>query len=168
MQWVKVLGLAGVVSVAATGVVIARDERRREAYSPEEIRARLHERYQSADVAPGEPTAEPAEGDGTGRARVHRRILSAGARRVGDLTEHLRSLLPDERPALNLQRPAVNLSRPSLGLPRPSLNLPRPTAAGRGLATAPRRLKSQIRSRRQPSGDVPRSWSVRRRRVGPE
>jgi hypothetical protein len=51
MRWWKVLGLAGVVGIAATGVVIARAERRRRAYSPEEIRARLRERYTEAVAA---------------------------------------------------------------------------------------------------------------------
>ena len=41
----KWLGLAGLAGVAATGVVVARQERRRAAYTPEQFRARLHERY---------------------------------------------------------------------------------------------------------------------------
>jgi hypothetical protein len=44
MRWWKTVGLAGLVGVAATGVVIARQERRRRAYTPEEIRERLHAR----------------------------------------------------------------------------------------------------------------------------
>ncbi|RVX43941.1 hypothetical protein EDD27_6654 [Nonomuraea polychroma] len=40
------LGLAGIMGVAATGVVIARAERRRRAYTPEEIKTRLRERVQ--------------------------------------------------------------------------------------------------------------------------
>ena len=44
MRWYKVLGVAAFVGVAATGVVIARAERRRQAYTPEQIRARLHAR----------------------------------------------------------------------------------------------------------------------------
>jgi hypothetical protein len=44
MRWWKVLGVAAFVGVAATGVVIARAERRRRAYTPAEIRARLHAR----------------------------------------------------------------------------------------------------------------------------
>jgi hypothetical protein len=36
--------LAGLAGVTATGVAVARDQRRREAYSPDEVRARLHER----------------------------------------------------------------------------------------------------------------------------
>jgi hypothetical protein len=48
MRWWKVLGLAGFVGLAATGVVIARAERRRRAYTSEEIRARLHARFAEA------------------------------------------------------------------------------------------------------------------------
>ena len=44
VRWWKLLGLAGLAGVAATGAVVARDERRRRAYTPEEVRARLHER----------------------------------------------------------------------------------------------------------------------------
>jgi len=44
MRWWKVLGLAAFAGVAATGVVIARDERRRRACTPQEIRERLHTR----------------------------------------------------------------------------------------------------------------------------
>ena len=40
----KWIGLAGLVGVAAGGVLVARDQRRRNAYTPEEIRARLHQR----------------------------------------------------------------------------------------------------------------------------
>ncbi|MEV0624715.1 hypothetical protein ACI2LC_14470 [Nonomuraea wenchangensis] len=52
-RWWKVLGLAGVMGVAATGVVVARAERRRRAYTPEEIRARLKERVEGRDQAEG-------------------------------------------------------------------------------------------------------------------
>jgi hypothetical protein len=44
----KLLGLAGLVGVAAGGVVLARAERRRRAYTPEEIRERLHARAAEA------------------------------------------------------------------------------------------------------------------------
>jgi hypothetical protein len=40
----KWLGLAGVAGVAATGVVIARDQRKRAALTPDEVRERLHQR----------------------------------------------------------------------------------------------------------------------------
>ncbi|NNG19924.1 hypothetical protein HJ590_10125 [Naumannella sp. ID2617S] len=49
----KFLGVAGLVSVAATGALVARNERQRRAYSAEEIRARLHERA-AATAAPEE------------------------------------------------------------------------------------------------------------------
>jgi hypothetical protein len=44
MRWLKLLGLAAFAGVAATGVVIIRDQRRRSAYTPAEVRARLHAR----------------------------------------------------------------------------------------------------------------------------
>ncbi|TCN58183.1 hypothetical protein EV641_101285 [Rhodococcus sp. SMB37] len=47
----KLLGLAGVVGVAATGAITLRNERRRRDYSPEEIRSVLHERYARAVAA---------------------------------------------------------------------------------------------------------------------
>ena len=47
--WWKWLGLAGVVGVAAGGAAITRQERQRRAHTPDEIRARLHERYVEAE-----------------------------------------------------------------------------------------------------------------------
>ena len=41
----KWLGVAGLAGVAATGVAVARAERRRAAYTPEQVRARLHQRH---------------------------------------------------------------------------------------------------------------------------
>ena len=51
MRWWKVLGVAGVVGVAATGAVIARDQRRRSSYTPDEIRTRLQQRLDEAERA---------------------------------------------------------------------------------------------------------------------
>jgi hypothetical protein len=48
VRWWKIVGLAGLAGVAATGVAIARGERRRRAYTPDEIRARLHARAAEA------------------------------------------------------------------------------------------------------------------------
>ncbi|BAL91654.1 hypothetical protein AMIS_64340 [Actinoplanes missouriensis 431] len=48
MRWWKVVGLAGLAGVAATGAVIARAERRRRAYTPDEIRQKLHDRVSEA------------------------------------------------------------------------------------------------------------------------
>jgi hypothetical protein len=55
MRWRKILGLAGFASIAATGVVIARAERRRRSYTPQQIRDRLHER-----LAEAPDTSQPA------------------------------------------------------------------------------------------------------------
>jgi hypothetical protein len=49
VKWWKVLGVAGVVGVAATGAVVARDQRRRSSYTPDEIRTRLQQRLEAAD-----------------------------------------------------------------------------------------------------------------------
>ena len=49
MRWWKIVGLAGLVGVAAGGVVVARAERTRRAYTPEEIRSRLHARLAEAE-----------------------------------------------------------------------------------------------------------------------
>ena len=51
MRWWKVLGLACFAGVAATGVVVARAERQRRAYTPPEIRERLHARLAEAAAA---------------------------------------------------------------------------------------------------------------------
>jgi hypothetical protein len=40
----KWLGLAGLVGVAAGGVLVVRDQRQRNAYTPDEVRTRLHQR----------------------------------------------------------------------------------------------------------------------------
>ncbi|MCV7344278.1 hypothetical protein [Mycolicibacterium rhodesiae] len=48
----KWIGLAGAAGVVAGGVLVARDQRRREAYTPDEIRARLHQRHAEADSTP--------------------------------------------------------------------------------------------------------------------
>lgn len=50
-QWWKLVGLAGVVGVAATGAVAVRAERKRRRYTPDEVRSVLHERYAQATAA---------------------------------------------------------------------------------------------------------------------
>ncbi|GLZ39139.1 hypothetical protein [Actinokineospora sp. NBRC 105648] len=44
----KFLGLAGVLGVAATGVLVTRAERQRRAYTPDEIRDRLRARLEES------------------------------------------------------------------------------------------------------------------------
>ncbi len=61
----KLLGLAGLAGVAATGAVLVRNERQRRAYTADDVRTRLHERYaavEAAEQATSQPTpATPAE-----------------------------------------------------------------------------------------------------------
>jgi hypothetical protein len=55
MSWLKVLGLAAFAGVAATGVVVIRDQRRRSAYTPGEVRDRLHARLAETPESPEAP-----------------------------------------------------------------------------------------------------------------
>jgi hypothetical protein len=55
VRWWKVVGLAGVAGVAASGVVIARRERARRAFTPEQVRDRLQARH--AEIAGDQPTS---------------------------------------------------------------------------------------------------------------
>jgi len=57
MRWPKVLGLAAFAGVAATGVVIVRAERRRRAYTPDQVRERLRARLAETP----EPNAPESE-----------------------------------------------------------------------------------------------------------
>jgi hypothetical protein len=45
----KLIGLAGLAGVAATGVVVARRRRAHRDYEPDELRAKLHRRLAEAD-----------------------------------------------------------------------------------------------------------------------
>ncbi|WP_156661440.1 hypothetical protein [Mycobacterium sp. 852002-51163_SCH5372311] len=45
----KWIGLAGVAGVVAGGVLVARDQRKRRAYTPDEVRARLHQRLAESE-----------------------------------------------------------------------------------------------------------------------
>ncbi len=59
----KVLGLAAFTGVAATGVVIARAERRRRAATPDEIRERLHTRLAETSAARSAPRGSRPPGN---------------------------------------------------------------------------------------------------------
>jgi hypothetical protein len=52
----KWIGLAGVAGVVAGGAVVVRDQRKRRAYTPDEIRARLHQRL--AETGSGSVSTE--------------------------------------------------------------------------------------------------------------
>jgi hypothetical protein len=49
----KLLGVAGVAGVAATGAVVVRKRREQHDYDPDELRARLHDRLSSVPPADG-------------------------------------------------------------------------------------------------------------------
>ncbi len=64
MPW-KLIGVAGLAGVAATGVVVARKRRAQHDYDPDELRDRLHRRL--AEIATdsegtGEPVRDPERG----------------------------------------------------------------------------------------------------------
>ena len=67
MRLWKVLGLGAFVGVAATGAVIARNERRRRAYTPDEVRDQLHARIARAPADPAAPAA-PGRDQATSQA----------------------------------------------------------------------------------------------------
>ena len=48
-RW-KLLGLAGMAGVAAAGVVVAKQKRETEEYTPEELRDKLRDRMQAAET----------------------------------------------------------------------------------------------------------------------
>jgi hypothetical protein len=56
----KLVGLAGLAGVAATGVVAARKRRAQQEYEPDELRERLHRRL--AEVEAEEPPPGSAAG----------------------------------------------------------------------------------------------------------
>lgn len=68
------MGLAGAAGVVATGVVIVRAERRRRAYTPDQVREQLHMRLAQATSAQAAiETAAPAPRDASGiRGRIRR------------------------------------------------------------------------------------------------
>ena len=69
----KLVGLAGVVGVAATGALTVRAERKRRAYTPDEVRAQLHTRYARATAdADQRPKVELAPVTLTLRQRLAR------------------------------------------------------------------------------------------------
>jgi hypothetical protein len=58
----KLIGVAGLAGVAATGVIVARKRRAQRAYDPDELRERLHRRLAeipSGSEGTGAPVADP-------------------------------------------------------------------------------------------------------------
>jgi hypothetical protein len=58
MRW-KLLGLAGLAGVAATGVVVARRRRATTDVSPDELRERLHARLEQVGIGQDEVSSAP-------------------------------------------------------------------------------------------------------------
>jgi hypothetical protein len=92
MKWWKALGVAAFVGVAATGVAVARAERQRRAYTPEQVRERLHARVAEVGQAGDEPAAtggpesrDPEGGPVSGAVRALARRVRAGAAKAGAL-----------------------------------------------------------------------------------
>lgn len=77
MRWWKVLGVAAFVGVAATGVVVARAERQRRAYTPDQVRGRLRERLAEAEAAQGPAAAARADAEPGPEMPVWRQRLLA-------------------------------------------------------------------------------------------
>ncbi|WP_155992868.1 hypothetical protein [Nocardioides sp. URHA0020] len=50
MKLWKVLGVAGLAGVAASGAIIARDQRQRAQLTPEQVRDRLHQRLEESQA----------------------------------------------------------------------------------------------------------------------
>ena len=55
MKLWKALGLAGLAGVAATGAIIARNQRKRAQLTPEEVRERLRQRLAEAERTEAAP-----------------------------------------------------------------------------------------------------------------
>jgi hypothetical protein len=53
----KWVGLAGAAGVVAGGALVVRDQRKRMAYTPDEIRSRLHQRLEESDSSSDSSTA---------------------------------------------------------------------------------------------------------------
>jgi hypothetical protein len=58
IRW-KLVGLAGLAGVAATGVVVARNRRQHADVDPSELRERLHERLAAVNGQARPVTAQP-------------------------------------------------------------------------------------------------------------
>ncbi len=69
MKLWKALGVAGLAGVAATGVIIARDQRSRTQLTPDEVRERLRRRVQETQAAQERRAERRLEGEDLGPAQ---------------------------------------------------------------------------------------------------
>ena len=58
MPW-KLIGVAGLAGVAATGVIVARKRRTQYDYDPDELRERLHQRLSEPTGSEGTSATSP-------------------------------------------------------------------------------------------------------------
>ncbi|KPM54185.1 hypothetical protein ACG83_19455 [Frankia sp. R43] len=77
-RWWKVLGLAGLVGVAAGGAAVARAERSRRAYTPDEVRARLVTRHAEAAAGSASGSAVEVVDEAAGEAAANSAAAEAG------------------------------------------------------------------------------------------
>ncbi|CUU60512.1 hypothetical protein Ga0074812_14131 [Parafrankia irregularis] len=82
-RWWKALGLAGLVGVAAGGAAVARAERSRRAYTPDEVRARLVTRYAEAASGSASGSAVEVVDETAGEAAADGTTAEAGRDREG-------------------------------------------------------------------------------------
>ncbi|GAA5094334.1 hypothetical protein GCM10023319_52040 [Nocardia iowensis] len=75
------MGLAGAAGVVATGVVVVRAERRRRAYTPDQVREQLHVRFAQATAA--EAVAETAAPVPQARSGIRGRVRRLFRRAAG-------------------------------------------------------------------------------------
>jgi hypothetical protein len=69
----KLLGLAGIAGVAAGSAVLVRNERQRRAYTPDDVRTRLHERAAAlAEEPQPQPQPQPASAAELTAGRTYR------------------------------------------------------------------------------------------------
>jgi hypothetical protein len=71
VHW-KLVGLAGLAGVAATGVVVARKRRDQHDYGPDELRERLHRRLADVSARRAEAAARPGDPPSPGIDDVQR------------------------------------------------------------------------------------------------
>jgi hypothetical protein len=63
-RW-KLIGVAGLTGVAATGVIVARKRRSQREYDPDELRERLHSRLAGASTGTVNGAARGSDASGT-------------------------------------------------------------------------------------------------------
>lgn len=137
MQWWKVVGAAAFVGVAATGVLVARAERRHHDYTPEEIHERLRAR-----------AAEALEGEALGDEALGGEELAPGDDAEVPAAETLASDLP--APGAQPGETPLGGGGSEAGAP-PSEQQAPPVHMRRRLVTQVNRVRTRLGLRRRPT-----------------